>query len=228
MRLFCGKIDQLKRAVALTLTSLNIVRFDEIHFTGTEFDKVPTLQPEDVLRVIMRIKAKSSDLDYVPTSLLKRCPLVFSELICTLATLSFSDGVFPDLFKSATVTPLLKKHGLDQSHLNNYRPISNLNNISKILERLFLHFFQPHLTSCPAFNPLQSAYRPYHSTETALLYTLDRIYGSADRGSPSLLVALDLSAAFDTIDHNTINPQIAKLFRCVRPRSVMDSVLLKK
>ena len=209
---FVEKIDRLKRAVALTLTSLNIVRFDEIHFTGTEFDKVPTLQPEDVLRVIMRIKAKSSDLDYVPTSLLKRCPLVFSELICTLATLSFSDGVFPDLFKSATVTPLLKKHGLDQSHLNNYRPISNLNNISKILERLFLHFFQPHLTSCPAFNPLQSAYRPYHSTETALLYTLDRIYGSADRGSPSLLVALDLSAAFDTIDHNTLILRLQSCF----------------
>ena len=46
---FVEKIDRLKRAVALTLTSLNIVRFDEIHFTGTEFDKVPTLQPEDVL-----------------------------------------------------------------------------------------------------------------------------------------------------------------------------------
>ena len=138
---FVEKIDRLKRAVALTLTSLNIVRFDEIHFTGTEFDKVPTLQPEDVLRVIMRIRAKSSDLDYVPTSLLKRCPLVFSELICTLATLSFSDGVFPDLFKSATVTPLLKKHGLDQSHLSHYRTVSNLNNLSKSSSGYSFAFF---------------------------------------------------------------------------------------
>jgi hypothetical protein len=82
----------------------------------------------------------------------------------------------------------------------NFRPISNLNNISKILERLFLVRFQHHVTSCPNFNSFQSAYRRNHSTETALLLTLDSIFTAGDKSDATLLVALDLSAAFDTID----------------------------
>ena len=63
---------------------------------------------------------------------------------------------------------------------------------------------RPHITSSSNFNPLQSAYRKHHSTETALLNTLDHIYTSADKSQPTALVALDLSAAFDTIDHSTL------------------------
>jgi hypothetical protein len=99
---------------------------------------------------------------------------------------------------------LIKKPGLDPNSPSSYRPVSNLNNISKILERIFLTRLQPDITSSANFNPLQSAYRKHHSTETALLNTLDHIYSSADRSQPTVLVALDLSAAFDTIDHNTL------------------------
>jgi len=94
----------------------------------------------------------------------------------------------------------------------NYRPISNLNNVSKILERLFLSQFQAHVTSCPAFNNLQSAYRQRHSTETALIHTLNHIYTAADHGKPSLLVSLDMSAAFDTIDHSILISRLQTSF----------------
>ena len=67
---------------------------------------------------------------------------------------------------------------------SNYSPISNLNNVSKILERLFLSRLQPHATTSPNFNPLQSAYRQAHSTETALVNTLDYIYTSAGHSLP--------------------------------------------
>ena len=63
-------------------------------------------------------------------------------------------------------------------HVANYRPISNLNNISKIREKLFMARLQPHIVSSLNFNQLQSAYRPLHSTETALLHTLNAIYRS--------------------------------------------------
>jgi hypothetical protein len=82
--------------------------------------------------------------------------------------------------------------------------ISNLNNFSKILERVFLSRLQPHITSSVNFNPLQSAYRKSHSTETALLNSLNHIYSAADQSQPTVLVSLDLSAAFDTIDHSTL------------------------
>ena len=72
--------------------------------------------------------------------------------------------------------------------------------------------FQPHVTTCSSFNPLQSAYRPGHSTETALLLTLNSIYKSADSGQATLLVSLDLSAAFDTIDHDLLISRLYNSF----------------
>ena len=100
--------------------------------------------------------------------------------------------------------PLIKGHSLDKTLPCNYRPISNLNFISKVLERLFLSRFQPHILASSNFNKYQSAYRPGCSTETALQLLLDRIYGTADEGRPTLLISLDMSAAFDTIDHTVL------------------------
>ena len=121
-----------------------------------------------------------------------------------MAVIKFTEGRFPAAFKQAIVIPLLKKPDLNKSDPANYRLISNLNNISKLLEHLFLARFHPHVTSSPNFNPLQSAYRRFHSTETSLLDTFDQVYTAADASKPTLLVSLDLSAAFDTIDHPTL------------------------
>ena len=84
---------------------------------------------------------------------------MFSELIAKLATLSFQEGCFPHFFKTALITPIIKKPNLDPNNLSNYRPISNLNNISKVLEKLFLSRLQPPILAYPNFNPYQSAYR---------------------------------------------------------------------
>ena len=165
-----------------------------------------------MFRILSSLPPKSSPVDYIPTSLLKTCSTVFSELISILANLSFSQGSFPTKFKFAAVSPLLKKTGLDADDPSNFRPISNLNNISKILERLFLTRLLPHVTASPNFNQLQSAYRQHHSTETALLATLDNIYRSSDNGKPSVLISLDLSAAFDMIDHNLLSSRLHTSF----------------
>jgi len=113
-------------------------------------------------------------VDFIPTALIKSCQTVFADPIATLANLSFSEGsTFPQMLKTAAVTPLLKKPGSDpDSPRNYYRAISNLNNISEILERLFLARIQQHVTTCPNFNYFQSAYWPQYSTETALKYFL--------------------------------------------------------
>jgi len=126
---------------------------------------------------------------------------VFSEIIAHMANLSFTKGRFPTLFKQASVTLLIKGQSLDKSVPSNYRPISNFNFISKILECLFLSRFQPHILTSSNFNKYQSAYRPGCSTEITLQLLLDNIYSTADAGKLTLLVSLDLSAAFDTIDH---------------------------
>ena len=127
----------------------------------------------------------------------------FSEIIVNLANLCFTEGFFPSYFKTAQISPLLKKSGLDTDQPSNY-PILNLNNISKLFEHLFLSRIQHHVSTCSHFNPYQSAYRRNHSTETSLLLTTDQIFNSIDHGDFTLLVSLDLSAAFDTIDHHIL------------------------
>ena len=95
---------------------------------------------------------------------------------------------------------------MDASDPANYRPISNLNTISKVIERLCLARLAPHVAARGRFNPMQSAYRKQHSTETALLKILDDLYRIVDdgRSAVGLLIGLDLSAAFDTIEHDIL------------------------
>jgi retron-type reverse transcriptase len=116
------------------------------------------------------------------------------------------------MFKAASVTPLIKKADLDEDTSANFRPISNLNNISKLIGRLFLSHLQPQILDAPHFDHLQSAYRPHHSTETALLLSFNNIYQAADNSQPSLLVSLDLSAAFDIIDHSRLLSRLQTSF----------------
>ena len=105
-----------------------------------------------------------------------------------------------------------KKPGLPKSDLANFRPISNLNTIGKILERLALSRFFPHISKSPSFSPLQSAYRKFHSTETALLKLTNDILETIDSGKITILTALDMSAAFDTLDHITLLHRLQHTF----------------
>ena len=153
-KFFINKIISLKHSVALTLSTINIFHAPDPIYLGEPLDSVTDVTADEVLKLISSMPSKFSSVDFIPTSLIKLCSLVFSEIIATLANLSFSQGIFPTKFKEASVVPLLKKPSLDPDNPANYRPISNLNNISKMLERLFLSRFYPHVTSSPHFNHL--------------------------------------------------------------------------
>ena len=159
---------------------------------------------DEVRKLLLAMPNKSSPLDVLPCSLLKTCADVFAPAIVRLANLSMQAGKFPSCFKKAQVLPLLKKPGLDSSSPANYRPISNLSTVSKVLERLVLARLRPHLLSSSNFSQFQSAYRKGHSTETALLDVLDNVYMAANDKQVTVLIGLDLSAAFDTVDHATL------------------------
>ena len=102
------------------------------------------------------------------------------------------------------IPPILKKQGLDADSMKSYRPVSNIPFLAKVMERVVASRLTNHLTEHGLHDPFQSAYRKGHSTETALLRIQDDIRRALGRGEGTLLVLLDLSAAFDTIDHGIL------------------------
>ena len=93
----------------------------------------------------------------------------------------------------------------DKNLLKNYRPISNLPFLSKILEKVVLHKLLSHFQENSLSNPFQSASRAGHSTQTVLLRMVNDILSALDNDNISVLLLLDLSAAFDTIDHQILS-----------------------
>ena len=167
---------------------------------------------DEVRKIIMKSASKSCDLDPILTNILKALLDILIKPITTIINLSLESGTFPLSFKEAHVTPLLKKSNLPVNNLKNYRPVSNLSFISKIIEKVVSNRLQAHINSNELNNPMQSAYRKFHSTETALLRVHNDISVSLDKGHVKALTLLDLSAAFDTIDHNTLTNKLAEWY----------------
>ena len=111
----------------------------------------------------------------------------------------------------AAITPIIKKPGADPSVLNHYRPISNLPFISKTLERVVAAQLQSHLDSNNLHESFQSGFHPHHSTETALVKITNDLLRAADSGLLTILILLDLSAAFDTISHPLLLERLASI-----------------
>ena len=100
--------------------------------------------------------------------------------------------------------PLIKKPGLDQEVLKNYRPVSNLSFLSKVVKKVISLRILKHIDATGINDNFQSVYKSGHSCETALIRVYNDIVTTIGKGNGSGLVLLDLSAAFDTIDHENL------------------------
>lgn len=169
-------------------------------------DKLNIISEEAIRKLIGRSPSKSCLLDPIPTWMLKDPDVLRSVLPLLTESInnSLMSGSVPLSLKTAVISPLLKKHGLDPNNLGNYRPVSNLPFAAKVLEKVVAHQLSQHMTANKLHEPYQSAYRSGHSTETALLKITSDINLALDQGDGILLVLLDLSAAFDTIDHEIL------------------------
>ena len=131
-------------------------------------------------------------------------------MISGIVRQSFSNGIFPTLLKTSLVRPKLKKPDLKPDLLANYRPIANIPFLSKVLEKSAAIQVHNYLNDSGLFPALQSAYRKYHSTETALLRVTDDILKTLVSNGEVILVLLNLSAAFDTLDHQILLARLRK------------------
>ena len=129
------------------------------------------------------------------------CNLPFIHIMWNI---SMQLGALPESQKSAIVTSIIKKYDLYPDDVRNYRPISNLTFLSKVIEKIVASQLTGYLQENKLFPDLQSDYRQGHSTETALLKIFSDILDAADSVQVTLLGLLDLSAAFDTVDHDIL------------------------
>jgi hypothetical protein len=163
---------------------------------------------EEVEKLVSASPPKSCTLDPVPTWLMKACKDLLVPMVTKIINASLMSSIVPETMKLGIITPLIKKPDLDPEILKNYRPVSNLSFVSKILEKIVARRIKDYMTANNLHDCLQSAYKAYHSTETALLKVQNDILCSLDKQGVTVLVLLDLSAAFDTIDHSTLLSRI--------------------
>ena len=165
----------------------------------------------DIITLVNSGKTKSSKIDPLPTALLKANTAALAPFFVNLINMSYTCSTVPARLKHAVVTPLLKRTGLPKDNYSNYRPISNLPFASKLLERHVAAQLRLHLQSNNIEDPFQSAYRPSHSVETAIVCIQDDVLRSLDARKHVALVLLDLSAAFDTIDHRILLDELHRI-----------------
>ena len=197
---FTNKVEKLRANIASEHVTSTLVT-GTTAATFSSFEKVSQLT---VKECILNSVPKSCELDPIPSKLLIECLDSILPSLTDQFNSSLASGIFPQCFKSALVTPILKKRCLDHNDLNNYRPVSNLCFIAKILEKLVLSQVSSYLNSHNLYNTCHSAYRPGHSTETALLKVVNDLFLSLNKGNISVLALLDFSSAFDTIDHTIL------------------------
>ena len=160
--------------------------FTNVQRTITASFNFAYTNPDNIEKIIRNLRPKSSaGSDNISTKLLKEIENVVSRPLSIIINQSLCTGIFPDKLKIAKVIPLYKKD--DNKSFGNYRRISLLSSISKFFERV-------------AFNQLYD----YFSTELAALEFTDRISHEMDAKKIPFSIFLDLSKAFDTLDHNVL------------------------
>ena len=166
------------------LTSLSSIAFD----------------PQEVEEILRTLKTdKASGPDGLSNRILKELSHELSSPLCSLFNKSLSLGKFPSPYKDANVTPVHKKG--DQSLVSNYRPISLLNSVAKLFEKLVFKYLYNHLQDNNMLSSLQSGFIPGDSTVNQLAYLYHIFTEALDAGKEVRTVFCDISKAFDRVWH---------------------------
>ena len=156
-----------------------------------------------VTDTIGNLKPKPScGVDRVSNKLLKLTSGYLAKPLTMIINQSFETGIFPNRLKLARVLPIYKKN--EEFLLENYRPVSVLPSISKVFERIMYNQLYDYFTDQKLFFNSQYGFRSNHSTELAALELLDRIVVKMDQNDIPLNIYLDLSKAFDTLNHEIL------------------------
>lgn len=196
---FQEKIDTIRNKFKDT----DFSKFSEEKFHGLSLDEFDPATTEEIYEILKDSELKTSTIDPLPASLIEENLESMLPYLCYLVNLSLSSGNI-DGAKLAHVTPLIKDFNVDASILKNYRPISNLSFVGKLIERVVLRRLNKHLDKHNLNITNQSGYRKFFSTETLLVKIVDDLMIAVDENKATVVMLLDLSAAFDTVDHGKL------------------------
>jgi hypothetical protein len=168
------------------------------------FKTFKVLTEQEVLLYIHASRKTNSPSDIIPTNVTIESITPVLPYLTDTINQSLVSGTLPEEFKHAVVRPILKGSNPDPNEVSNYRPVSLLPFLAKVLERIVAKEIMEHMNVNQIGESRESGYKSCHSTETALLKATDDLRRNPDRGQVSILAILDLSAAFDTIDHSRL------------------------
>ncbi len=170
---------------------------------------LPDTSASEVLELILGLNPKkASGYDEINNKLIKRTNDTIAPFLNTLFNAVMKQGVYPDCFKTAQVTPLYK--GGDRSNVNSYRPISLLPAFSKLLEKIIFVRMMNFLIEKNILSERQFGFRPKFSTEYAILDIYEKLLKNLDEKQTSCAIFLDLAKAFDTVSHDILLRKLEK------------------
>ena len=172
--------------------------------TLSEFSQITE---DELKKNILSRKIKTSAEDVLPAQLILSCLDQILPALVKLVNISLATGSMQGL-KDSVITPLFKKHGLDPEKLSSYRPVNNILYLSKLIEDEVSRQLKSHMDENNLHISNQSAYKSSHSCETLLLKLTDDILKAMDSGRCVITVLMDLSSAFDTVDHDRLKIQL--------------------
>ena len=181
-------------------------------FEGTAWTEFEPISEEELKQVLSELNKKECEADPIPIKLLLQVISEVTPLIHFIVNDSLKQGLFPDCIKNALVRPVIKDENGDINSLKNYRPISNLPFVSKILEKCVQKQLVKHLELNKLHAMHQSGYRANHSCETATLTMYNDLLCISDLKNKVVLLLLDLSAAFDTVNHKILLAKLKSKF----------------
>ena len=213
---FASKVDGIRQSIndeaTIQLSDIDNKSIPSKTDHDSKLENFAKVSVEDLRNIVNAMSNKFCGLDPIPTFLLKQCFDELSSILLHIVNLSLETAKFPSDLKKAVIKPTLKKDDADIDCLKNYRPVSNLPVISKLLEKVVLNQLNDYLEINSLHCPVQSGYRPLHSCETLLVRMTDDILKDMEQGCVVTLVLLDLSAAFDTIDHDILIKKLLEDF----------------
>ena len=207
---FSPKIVSIRDELLVRREQLGELTMEDFECTSC-FSEFATVTDENVLGLI-RGSIKACALDPFPASIMRKCYFSLFSVFRRAINLSLSSGVLPKELKIALLLPLLKKVNADFEQFSNFHPMSNLNFLSKLIEKAVFVQSNNHLGENDLHESLQSACSIFQSTETAILIDTIDIMLSLDKGENVFLAFLDLSAAFDIVSHTLLLARLQKSF----------------